>query len=163
MNKTFLFYKISIFLYESFWKDLYKRDYRKNERGYSLKPKHFRSWLRPMRVLSFVPVSRNWYMKLCQIHTKIYIYITFCKKNSRFKRIIFSKYTINLKTTISQRSLRNLNLLLLLFEFNKFLFLIDLIDNIINTKGSAVSLSRDSVCIMWPVYCTAYGGSSGHV
>ena len=53
--------------------------------------------------------------------------------NSRFKRIIFSKYTTNLKKTISQRSLSDLGLLLLLFELNNFSFLIDIIDNIKNT------------------------------
>ena len=50
-------------------------------------------------------------IKRCQIYTKM-IYIKFCIKNSGFKRIIFSKYTTNPKTTISQRSLRNLGLLL---------------------------------------------------
>ena len=57
-------------------------------------------------------------------------------KNSRFKRIIFNKHTTNLKTIISRRSLRNLSLLLLLFEFNSFFFLINKIDNIINTSVS---------------------------
>ena len=44
-------------------------------RGYNLKPKHFRSWSRPIRVLSDVPVSRKWYKNvsnlyesLCNIH-----------------------------------------------------------------------------------------------
>ena len=76
-------------------------------------------------------------IKLCQIDTKIYIY-KMLHKNSRFKRIILSKYTTNLKTKISQRSLRNLSLLLLLLEFNQFSFLIDTINNIIN-----MSVSRD--------------------
>ena len=57
-------------------------------------------------------------------------------KNSMFKQIIFSKYTTNLKTSISQRSLRNLGLLLSLFEFNNFSFLIGIIDNVINTSVS---------------------------
>ena len=70
--------------------------YRKNKRGYRLKPKHFSSWSRPMRVLSDVPVSRNWY-KLCQIYTNICMYKSLYK-NSRFKRIIFIIYTTNLKT-----------------------------------------------------------------
>ena len=81
--------------------------------------------------------------KMGQIYTKIGVYQNFYK-NSRFKQIIFSKYATNLKTTISQRSLSNLGLLLLLFEFNNFSFLIDIIDNIIIT-----SVSRDQ--------------SSGHV
>ena len=78
-------------------------------------------------------------------------------KNSRFKRIIFSENTTNLKTTISQRSLRNLGLLLLLLKFNNFSFLLDIklhIYNIINTSChvtrtptncSAIWLWRDSV------------------
>ena len=33
----------------------------KNERGYRLKPKHFKSLSRPMRVLLNVPVLRNCY------------------------------------------------------------------------------------------------------
>ena len=68
--------------------------------------------------------------KECQIYTKIYIN-KILYKNSRFERIIFSKYTSNLKTTISKGSLRNLGLLLLLFEINHFSFIKDLIDNII--------------------------------
>jgi len=74
---------------------------------------------------------------------KIYI----CKilyKNCRFKQIIFNKYATNLKTTICQRSLKNLGLLLLLFEFNKFSFLKDIIDNIITT-----SVSRDQNSHQW--------------
>ena len=31
------------------------------------------------------------------------------------------------------------------------------------SNGSAVLLSRASVCITWPVYCTVIGGRSGHV
>ena len=42
----------------------------------------------------------------------------------------------NLKTTISHRSRRNSGLLLLLFEFNNFSFLINIINNIIYTSGS---------------------------
>jgi len=38
---------------------LLKGLYRKNERGYKLKPKHSRSLSRPIRVLSDVPVPRN--------------------------------------------------------------------------------------------------------
>ena len=52
------------------------------------------------------------------------------------KQIIFNKYRTNLKTTISQRSLRNSSLLLLLFEFNNFSFLIDIIDNINYASGT---------------------------
>ena len=66
--------------------------------------------------------------------------------------IIFSKYTTNLKTTISQRSLRNLGLLLLLFEFYNFSFLIDIIDNIINMSISCNQNSHQwkcSIIITW--------------
>ena len=65
-------------------------------------------------------------------------------KNSRFKRNIFSKYTTNLKTTISQRSLRNLGLLLFLFEFNNFSFIKHIIDKTIYT-----SISRDKNSHQW--------------
>ena len=63
-----------------------------------------------MRVLSDVPVSRNWYKTVSNLYK-----IGICQilyKNSRIKQIIFSKYATNLKTTISQRSLSYLGLLL---------------------------------------------------
>ena len=59
-------------------------------------------------------------MYICKIWYKI------CS----IKQIIFNKYAINQKTTISQRSLRNSSLLLL-FEVNSFSFFIDLSNNII--------------------------------
>ena len=65
-------------------------------------------------------------------------------KTSRFKRIIFRKSTTNLKTMISQRSLKNLGLLLLSFEFNNFSFIKDIINNIIPTNDNAVYWSRDT-------------------
>ena len=54
-------------------------------------------------------LSREIDIKLCQIYAKNYIY-KILYKNRRFKQIIFSKYATNLKTTISQRSLKNLGL-----------------------------------------------------
>ena len=53
------------------------------------------------------------------LYTKMYIY-KIVYKNCRFKQIIFYKYVTNLKSMISQRSLKYLGLLLLLFEFNNF-------------------------------------------
>ena len=109
-------------------------------------------------------LSREIDIKRFQNYTKTYI----CKilhKIRSIKQIIFNKYATNLKTTISQRSLRNSSLLLLLFEFN----INDIIDNIFMrlehvtrtpTNCSAVLLSHVSVCI---IYCTAIGGSYGHV
>ena len=123
-----------------------------------LKPENLRS------------LSREIDIKLCQNYTITYI----CKilyKIRNIKQIIFSKYATNLKTTISQRSLRNSGVLLLLFEFNNFSFLIKIIDNIFwrlehvtrtPTNGSAVLLSCVSI-ITWPVYCIAIWGSFGHV
>ena len=80
-----------------------------------------------MRDLSDVPASRNWFKTVSNlyiiyyipilIYTKIGIY-QILYKISRFKQIIFSKYATNLKTTISQRSLNNLDFFLLLFGFN---------------------------------------------
>jgi len=115
-------------------------------------------------------LSRKIDTKVCQNYTKTCI----CKilyKICSIKQIIINKYATNSKTTISKRSLRNSGLLLLLFEFNNFSFFRHIIDNIIYTyhvirtptNGSAVLMSRVSVCIMWPVYCTVIGGSSGHV
>ena len=75
-------------------------------------------------------VSRKIDIKLWQNYTKIHIE-TILYKRSRFKQIIFSKYSINLKTIISQRNLR-ISGLLLLYSFNfYFAFLIAIIDNII--------------------------------
>ena len=79
-------------------------------------------------------LSREIDMKLCRNYTNTFI----CKVLYKFrniKQIILNKYATNLKTKISQRSLRNLGVLLLLFEFNKSLILIDIIDNIIYTSG----------------------------
>ncbi len=58
---------------------------RKNERGYWRKPKHFRDWPRPIRVLSHVPVSRNLITKLApiigeSIATKLFIKIVVHEK-----------------------------------------------------------------------------------
>ena len=40
----------------------------KNERGYKLKANHFRSWSRPMKVISVVPVPRNWYKTVSNLY-----------------------------------------------------------------------------------------------
>ena len=54
------------------------------------------------------------------------------------------KYATNLKTTISQRSLSNLGLRIILFKFNNISILIDIIYNIIIT-----SISRDQNSHQW--------------
>ena len=90
-----------------------------------MKPKHFWGWLRPERVLSDVPVSRNWFKTVSMLNQNYTYEIWY--SNLSFKQIIFSKYATNLKTTITQRSLNNLGLLLVL-EFNTFSFLLDIID-----------------------------------
>ena len=90
-------------------------------------------------------LSREINIKLFQNYTKTYI----CKilyKSCSIKQIIFNKYATNLKTTISQSSLRNLGLLLLLFEFNHFSFVIDIIDHIISTYGSCHQNSNQWQC-----------------
>ena len=91
------------------------------------------------------------------------------------KQILFDKYATNLKTTISQRSLRNLVVLQLLIEFNNFSYSIDIINNIIYTSGpchelalqpmecSIVKKKCASVCITCPVHCITIGGSSGQL
>ena len=89
-------------------------------------------------------LSREIDVKLCQIYTKIHIFI-------------FNKYATNLKTTISHRNLRIWGLLLLSFFNFYFAFLIAIIDNLITyslyspnyvtktlANGSAVLLSRDT-------------------
>ena len=80
-------------------------------------------------------LSREIDIKLCQIYTKTCI----CKSLYNvciIKQIIFNKPATNLKTTIYRRNLRTSGLLILLFEFNNFSFLKDIIDNIIYTSGS---------------------------
>ena len=114
-----------------------------------MKPENLRRQTMPIRQ-SYV-LSREIDIKLCQMYTKIHIY-AILYKSCRIKQIIFNKYATNLKTTISDRSLRILGLLLFYF-----VFLIDIIDNIITNSpynpyyvtrtlanGSAVSLSRDT-------------------
>ena len=65
-------------------------------------------------------------IKLCQNYTKTYIF-KILYKNRNIIQIIFNKYATNLKTTISKRSQRNSGVLLLLFEFNNFSILIDIL------------------------------------
>ena len=84
-------------------------------------------------------------MKLCQNYTKTYI-SKIQYKISSIKQIIFNKYATNLITTISQRSLRNSSLPLLLFEFNNFSVLIDIIDNIIYASGTCHQTSNQWQC-----------------
>ena len=96
-------------------------------------------------------ISQEFYTKLCQIYTKIGIY-QILYKIRRFKQIIFSKYATHLKTTISQRSLSNLGLLLLSFKFNNFSFLIEIIDNVIITSVTRDQSSGD-VIRTYLLYC----------
>ena len=102
-----------------------------------LKPENLRSLLRHIKVISDVPVSRNLYKNCVKIIPKR-IYVRFCIKFVLLNRSYSTntRNATNLKTTISHRSLRNSGLLLLLFEFNNFSFLINIIDNIIYTSGS---------------------------
>jgi len=73
-----------------------------------------------------------------------FIYIKFCIKIVGLN----SSYSGNIqpiwKQRYLQRNLKNLGLLFLLFEFNNFSFLIDIIDNIINTF-----VSCDRNCQQW--------------
>ena len=96
-------------------------------------------------------------IKLCQIYTKIFIY-KILNENSRFKQIIFSKYTTNLKTAISQRSLRNLDLPLSLFKFDILKWIISIKNkNLLNSnnnrsKPKFIRLLRDIVVFRWVAY-----------
>ena len=67
----------------------------------------------------------------------------------KFKQILCCKYATNLKTTISQWSLSNLGLLLLLFEFNNFSFSIKIMDNILYTSVSCDQNSSNSREVYW--------------
>ena len=101
-------------------------------------------------------LSREIDIKVCQIYTKIHIYIyAILNKSCSIKRMIFNKCATNLKTTISNRSLRISGLLLYYYIY--LAFCIGIIDNIItyspyspyyvtraSANGSAVSLSSDS-------------------
>ena len=70
-------------------------------------------------------LSREIDITLCQNYTKMFIYQILYKSCS-IKQIIFNKYATNLKTTLSYRSLRISNLLLLNFNFY-FALLIDIL------------------------------------
>ena len=100
----------------------------KNERGYRLIPENLRSWLRYKSSIWCSCLEKLIWncVKILPKDTCKILY-----KIGSIKQIMFNKYATNLKTMITQRSLRNSSLLLLLFEFNNFLFLIDIIDNII--------------------------------
>ena len=88
-------------------------------------------------------LSRKIDIKLCQNYSKMYMILHKICSN---KQIIFNKYTANLKTTISKKSLRNSSLLLLLFVFNNFSFLIDIIDKIIHASGTCHQNSNQWQC-----------------
>jgi len=66
-------------------------------------------------------LSREIDIQLFQIYTKINMYIILYK-SSGFKKIKFSKYATNEKTTIFQRSLKKSGLLLLFFDLIIFHF-----------------------------------------
>ena len=125
--------------------------------------------MRHLRHLSDVLVSRNWYKTESKLYQNVYLCIILYKIPS-IKQIIFNKYANILKTTIFQMSLRNSSLLILLCEFNSFSFLIDIVNNIIYASGICHQNSNQwhgsiiaPICITWPVYCTAIGGSSCHL
>jgi len=76
-------------------------------------------------------LSREIDIKLSQNYNNTYLHKIWYG-NLSFKQIIFSKYATNLKTTISQRSLKNSGLSSF-YDLHAifFLFLIDIIDKII--------------------------------
>ena len=81
-------------------------------------------------------LSREIDIKLCQNYTKTYkTYIYYIYQilfqSCSIKQIIFNKYTTNLKTTISYRSLRISDLPLLWFIYFYFAFITVIIDNIL--------------------------------
>ena len=101
-----------------------------------LKPKNFRSWSRSIRVLSDVLVSENWYRTVPKLY-----------QNFSMKSLSGQQKVRNLsETKISQRSLKNSGLLLLLFKSNNFSFLIHIIDNIIDMSVSCDQNSHQWQC-----------------
>ena len=58
----------------------------KNEREDRLKANHFSSWSRPMKVISDVLISRNWYKTVSNSYENLYIY-EMSYKNSGFKHV----------------------------------------------------------------------------
>jgi len=106
-------------------------------------------------------LSREIDIKLCQNYTKTDIGPILYKSYS-IKQIISINYATNLKRTISLRSLRISDLLMLSFFNFNFSFSIDIIDNIIayspckpyyvtitSANGSAVYWSRDTDIVTW--------------
>ena len=82
--------------------DTLKGLYRKNERGYRLKPENLRFWTIHIRHLSDVPVSRNWYKTVSKLYQKLWIvctvgyYVTRTSANSRavsLSRVSRDQYT----------------------------------------------------------------------
>ena len=59
--------------FPQWWLMELKGTVKENERGYRLKVKHFRSWSRPTRVLSNVPVSRNRYKTVSNLFKNLYL------------------------------------------------------------------------------------------
>ena len=94
-----------------------------------------------MRVLSDGEID----IKLCQIFMKIYVYKIVYKNIVGLNGSYSTIYNQSENGDITARSIiRNLCLILLLFEFNFFLFIEDKIDNIIYT-----SISRDQKSHQW--------------
>ena len=92
-----------------------------------LKPKNFRSWSKYIRVLSDVPVSENWYKTVPKLY-----------QNFSMKSLSVKQKVRNLsETKISQRSLKNSGLLLLLFKSNNFSFLIYIIDTFVSREQNS--------------------------
>ena len=103
-------------------------------------------------------LSREIDIKLCQNYTKMYI----CKilyKIRSVKQIIFNKYATNLKTMISQRSLRISGWPLLLFEFNNFSFLI-FDGSFFNLFISGFSMDRYAYYVCFKCGKSYFGGEA---
>ena len=104
-------------------------------------------------------LSREINIKLCQIYTKIHIDAILYKRCS-IEQVIFDKYATNLKTTISHRSQRNSSQLQLLFEYNNFSFLRDIINNIIYAFGTCHQNFNQWQCRIIVTCLRLYHGTS---
>ena len=71
---------------------------RKNERGYRLKANLFSSWSRPMKVISDVPVSRNWYKTVSNLYELgLLLYLLFLFSIDFIHNIIYTSELLHQK------------------------------------------------------------------
>jgi len=85
----------------------------KKEKGYRLKPKNFRSWSKPIRVLSDVPVLRNWYKTVSKLFKNLRFSIS-------FKQNIFSNQSETEDILEETENLRFASIIIRIYQFFQF-------------------------------------------